>query len=63
MAQRTDCATPGAIFTIHIGTRRVSIDVALPMDAALTLTEAVQLERNLHNAVELALAPLFLREG
>ena len=60
MAQETDCSTPGAIFSTHIDPKTIVLEVDLPFTLVLTEAQAVQLERNLHNAVELALAPLFI---
>jgi hypothetical protein len=37
----------------------VGVDVDLPLGLDLTVEQAERLEANLHNAVELALAPFF----
>jgi ssDNA-binding Zn-finger/Zn-ribbon topoisomerase 1 len=54
-AQETKCQTPGAIYDTHINDKGVSVKVDLPLD--LSEDEAELLEANLHNAVELVLAP------
>jgi hypothetical protein len=59
MALKTRCQTPEAMFTIAISRTAVSVRAELPFGIDLTESQAELLEANLHNAVELALAPLF----
>jgi len=61
MALATPCQTSGSVFKIHTSPKRVVVDVEIPWDNTIDLTEdeAKILEANLHNAVELALAPYF----
>jgi hypothetical protein len=40
---------------------KVSVEVELPMELDLTEEEAKLLESNIHNAMELVLAPYFLK--
>lgn len=60
MAVRTPCQTSGAQFHIGIGPRAVSASVDLPFDLNLTEMQAATLDANVHNALEMALAPLFV---
>jgi hypothetical protein len=65
MAQETNCLTTGARFSTKITSSRGLIELeidGLPRGFAQSEEEAIQLERNLHNAIELALAPMFVRE-
>lgn len=59
MALATPCQTPGGIFSVSLATRSVEVIVALPSALELTPEQAEILEANLHNTVELALAPFF----
>ena len=61
MALKTRCSTPGAIYSTTITDSTIEVKVDLARTFNLSEDEAKQLERNLHNAVELALAPLFAR--
>jgi hypothetical protein len=47
------------VFTTHIQPASVTITVALPMSLDLSEVDAIHLESTIHNALELALAPLF----
>lgn len=58
-AVRTECQTPDAQFNIEINDSKVSVEVELPMNLDLTEDEAKLLESNIHNAMELVLAPYF----
>lgn len=60
-AVKTECQTPDAQFNIEISTDKVSVEVELPMELDLTEEEAKLLESNIHNAMELVLAPYFLK--
>jgi hypothetical protein len=59
LAVPTRCQTPDAIFHITVGKRSVSAVVDLPHALDLTEEAAAILEANVHNALELALAPHF----
>jgi hypothetical protein len=59
MALPTSCQTPGAVFRTSVTDRAVSVTVDLPASLGLSEDEAVLLEANLHNAVELVLARYF----
>ena len=59
MALATECQTPGAIYHTKITREDVVVRVNLPVPIFLTEEMAERLEINLHNAVELVLAPLF----
>ena len=58
-AVKTECQTPDAKFNIEINDEKVSVEVELPMKLDLTEDEAKLLESNIHNAMELVLAPYF----
>jgi hypothetical protein len=55
----TQCQTPAAVFHIAISDRSVSAVVDLPHSLDLSDDAATLLEANVHNALELALAPYF----
>ncbi len=61
MAIATPCQTSGAVFTTRIRRDHVLALVQMPEGMRLDLTEAQAetLEANLHNALELVLAPYF----
>ncbi len=59
MAIATVCQTSGAVFHMTITSNSVSITVDLPFDTNLSEEEAEVLEANIHNVMELVLAPLF----
>lgn len=58
-ALETKCQTPDVIFNIHISDKNIDINLELPESLNLDETEAELLEKNLHNALELALAKYF----
>lgn len=64
MALVTECQTPGANVVTRIhkidDTTVVSVAFDLPFRLELTEEQADQLERNMHNAMELVLAPFFM---
>lgn len=60
-ANKTPCQTSGAQFHVKVEGKSVSISVDLPMDLDLTESEAKILETNMHNAMELVLAPYFVK--
>jgi hypothetical protein len=55
----TACQTHGAVYGIEVGPQSVSCRVDLPVPLNLSDEDAVLLEANLHNAVELVLARYF----
>lgn len=59
MANTTPCQTPDAIYYTKVSPDRVSVSVDLPRDLELTADQAQTLENNMHNAMELVLAPYF----
>lgn len=61
-AVRTECQTPEAKYNIEISDDKVSVQVELPMQLDLNEKEAKLLESNIHNAMELVLAPYFLNK-
>lgn len=61
-AVKTECQTPDAQFNIEINDSKVSVEVELPMELDLTEDEAKLLEANIHNAMELVLAPYFKKD-
>jgi hypothetical protein len=61
-AVKTECQTPEANFNIEIGENKVSVEVELPMKLDLTEEKAKLLESNIHNVMELVLAPYFLKD-
>lgn len=60
MAIETKCSTPGAMFNTYIHPTSIEIDIVLPRIFDLTEAQAIHLENTIHNALELALTPLFL---
>lgn len=63
MAVETECQTPGAFFDTKISSDGViSVTVRNTPFSGLTESEAQQLEGNIHNALELALAALWERK-
>lgn len=59
MATATPCQTHGAVYGIEIGARQISVTVELPF--VLDIDQIAEtLRANLHNAVELVLAPYFM---
>jgi hypothetical protein len=61
-AVKTECQTPEANYNIEINDSKVSVEVELPMELDLTEDEAKLLESNIHNAMELVLAPYFFKQ-
>jgi hypothetical protein len=57
MAVETPCQTPGAQFHTAISNRRIAVSVDLPGPLRLSAAQAAVLDANLHNALELVLAP------
>jgi len=59
MAVETKCQTPGTYFNTHISGAMIKIEVITPVLLNQTKEEAELLEANIHNALELVLAPYF----
>jgi hypothetical protein len=59
MAIATDCQTPGAEFTTHVRRLGISVHVVFGQVMELDEDQAKLLEANLHNAIELVLAPYY----
>lgn len=61
VAQATSCQTPDAVFHIEIRAREIRAGVELPFPLDMDSDQAAVLEANVHNALELVLAPYFRR--
>jgi hypothetical protein len=59
MAIATPCQTSGAVFHTSVADNKVSVQIDIPFNLDLTEQEAALLEANIHNAMELVLAPHF----
>ena len=59
MALETKCLTPDTVFSTYIGSKHISLRVALPFELDISEEEAEILERLIHNQVEIALRPYF----
>jgi hypothetical protein len=55
----TTCQTPDAVFHVKVGDREICAAVDLPFPLGLDEEEAAVVEANVHNALELVLAPYF----
>jgi len=55
----TGCQAPSANFHFHIGDRFINIKVMAPFDLNLSEDEAKTIEDQVHNLLELLLAPKF----
>jgi len=53
--------TPGAIFHTTVSNCSVGVRVALPHNLTLNKAKARELEDHMHNAMELVLAPHFVK--
>lgn len=58
---KTKCQTPNTQFHIGIKDNKISCEIDLPINLELSIAEAKLLETNIHNAMELVLAPYFNR--
>ena len=58
-AVRTECQTGGAVYKIDISEDNITAVVNLPFELQLDKDEAKLLESNIHNALELVMAPYF----
>ena len=59
---KTVCQTPDAQFHVKVSDNKVSCSVDLPIHLKLSEKEAKILETNIHNAMELVLAPYFIKK-
>lgn len=61
MALKTVCQTPGTLFTTRIQSQAnlIALNIQLPKNIKLKKKDVVLLDKNLHNALELVLAPFF----
>lgn len=53
------CKTPGAKYSTHIKSRSVEVKVKLPMKLTLTNKQSLDLEADLHYALEQVLSKFF----
>ena len=60
MAEATECQTPGAMYSTRVSGLGVEVRVQFPRHIEIEEEHAELIEANLHNAVELVLAPLFV---
>jgi|HubBroStandDraft_2_1064218.scaffolds.fasta_scaffold173596_5 hypothetical protein len=60
MAVKTPCQTSGAVYGMSVRPSSATVHVDFGRDLSLTQQDVQLLEANLHNAVELALAPFFI---
>lgn len=58
-ALKTKCQTEGAIYQTDISEKNISINIKIPFKLELDESEAKLLEANIHNVLELVLAPYF----
>lgn len=63
MAIETPCQTPETWFDTEVGDESLTIKVRLPFSLNLSEQEAILLEANIHNALELVLARYFPRKN
>ena len=59
MSIKTPCQTPGAQFHTSISSTQISCTVDLPNPIKMSKKEAVQLEADIHNVIEIVLAKFF----
>lgn len=62
MALLTKCQTPGAVFSTKIKPGEVNVKIKWAKLRFLTEAEATLLEANIHNALELVLAPYTIKK-
>jgi len=53
------CLTPGAIYDMDIGPNVVGVKVRLPMNIDISEEQAIQLENEMHDALEAILSKYF----
>lgn len=59
MAMKTQCQTPDASFSMHLTSTYMDVSVDFGRSINLTQQQAELLEANIHNALELVLAPYY----
>ena len=59
MALSTDCQTKDAHYNIKINSKQIEVFVKLPFELKLTEEQAIILEANIHNVMELVLSKHF----
>lgn len=62
MAMETPCQTSGAMFHTEINNLGITASVDFGKEINLTENQAEVLEANIHNALELVLAPFFMED-
>lgn len=58
-ALETKCLTPGAVYKTEIQDNKINITIISEAFKELKPSEAKELEKNIYNAIELALSKLF----
>ncbi len=58
-AIKTKCQTEGAVYKTDISKNDINIKIEIPFELKLDEDEAKLLENNIHNVLELVLAPHF----
>lgn len=61
MAITTPCQTNGAVFHTNITGQDIYLHIELPFEIHLDEAQAEILEANIHNVMELVLAPHFIK--
>lgn len=61
-AEKTKCQTPETIYNIKISDDNIKIKVDLPMDLDIDKSEAILLEKNIHNMLEIVLSKYFYKK-
>lgn len=61
MAIGTKCQTPGAQYHTHVHEDGAVVSVHFGQEFDISKEEAILLEKNIHNAMELVLAPLYAK--
>lgn len=62
MATETSCQTDGVVYHTHISNNQILVNVELHKLLNLTKEQAEVLDANIHNALELVLAPYFMED-
>ncbi len=61
-AVKTKCQTAGAVYQTQITENNITVNIKIPFNLDLNKSEAKLLEDNIHNVLELVLAPHFLKK-
>ena len=59
LGEERKCLTPGAVYDMDISPNSVGVKVRLPMNIDISEEEAIQLENEMHDALESILAKYF----